>query len=594
MSLISCKNDSITDDLIINGVNIYAAGYYIEGYPNGIQYATYWLNGDRFILGEGEITDIHVKDGTVYATGTDESWQAVYWVDGVKTVLPGNETSAHSIFVQNDDVYVAGSFSNGSCYWKNGSKINLTTNADSEAFGIVVTDDGKVVTGGYYMNNHHSLIPARWNGTSRKNMSKPHGGDAEIYDVKLKNNTAVFFGMTMRSNNMVGLLPKASYWINGKRTDCNNGGTWQQNIYGGEGISGYTDGNDIYVTGNIQHIGTVDPDGNPKTEDYPHIINNSWGFPVSAPLSQSFFDRALARWRELGIIPVFAAGNEGDQGPNTISYPANSFQVLTIGATRRDQRAPFSSMGSNLLRKPDFMAPGYRLFSLKKGLNGPVYGRMSGTSMSAPLVSGLVAIMKQIDPFIGFSEVYRVLQSSTEDMDNVGWDPETGWGRINFLNAVKASKVYLSDKISHGGKDTFKYFGHFSRKFEVTRDAYYRKQMISLELSYMNFLQRQFESKTNIVGYPLTRYFIFCSGPSPFSASIFSEIISINLDKEGRFLIPEELKNYANIKTEAAFFGQGHFFQIWETNNGLRNIEKSRTRLLKEKKSLRMILVDKK
>ena len=61
----------------------------IEGYPNGIQYATYWLNGDRFILGEGEITDIHVKDGTVYATGTDESWQAVYWVDGVKNCFTG-------------------------------------------------------------------------------------------------------------------------------------------------------------------------------------------------------------------------------------------------------------------------------------------------------------------------------------------------------------------------------------------------------------------------------------------------------------------------------------------------------------------------
>ena len=86
----------------------------------------------------------------------------------------------------------------------------------------------------------------------------------------------------------------------------------------------------------------------------------------------------------------------------------------------------------------------------------------------------------------------------------------------------------------------------------------------------------------------------FSDDHDDFSASIFSEIISINLDKEGRFLIPEELKNYANIKTEAAFFGQGHFFQIWESNNGLRNIEKSRTRLLKEKKSLRMILVDKK
>ena len=86
----------------------------------------------------------------------------------------------------------------------------------------------------------------------------------------------------------------------------------------------------------------------------------------------------------------------------------------------------------------------------------------------------------------------------------------------------------------------------------------------------------------------------FSDDHDDFSSSIFSEIISINLDKEGRFLIPDELKNYANIKTEAAFFGQGNFFQIWETNNGLRNIEKSRTRLLKEKKSLRMILVDKK
>ena len=94
-----------------------------------------------------------------------------------------------------------------------GVKTTLTTNADSEAFGIVVNDNGNVITGGYYMNNHHYLIPARWNGTSRKNLTKPQGGDAEIYDVKLKNNKPVFFGMTMRQNNMVGLLPKASYWI---------------------------------------------------------------------------------------------------------------------------------------------------------------------------------------------------------------------------------------------------------------------------------------------------------------------------------------------------------------------------------------------
>ena len=75
-----------------------------------------------------------------------------------------------------------------------------------------------------------------------------------------------------------------------------------------------------------------------------------------------------------------------------------------------------------------------------------------------------------------------------------------------------------------------------------------------------------------------------------FSTSIFSEIVTTNVDKEGRFLIPEALKLYAGIKTEAAFFGQGHFFQIWEPTQGLKNTEDSRSRLLKEKKSLRMIL----
>ena len=79
-----------------------------------------------------------------------------------------------------------------------------------------------------------------------------------------------------------------------------------------------------------------------------------------------------------------------------------------------------------------------------------------------------------------------------------------------------------------------------------------------------------------------------------FSSSIFSEIITTNIDKEGRFLIPEDLKTYANIKKEAAFFGQGHFFQIWEPKTGLENIKVSRKRLLEEKKSIRKILTQQK
>ena len=86
----------------------------------------------------------------------------------------------------------------------------------------------------------------------------------------------------------------------------------------------------------------------------------------------------------------------------------------------------------------------------------------------------------------------------------------------------------------------------------------------------------------------------FSEEHNDFSTSIFSEIIPTNIDKEGRFLIPEELKNYANINSEAAFFGQGHFFQIWEPKSGIINSEISRKRLLKEKKSLTSILTQNK
>ena len=124
---------------------------------------------------------------------------------------------------------------------------------------------------------------------------------------------------------------------------------------------------------------------------------------------------------------------------------------------------------------------------------------MSGTSMSAPLASGLIAVLKQIDPFIGFSEVYRILESSAKDMGDRGWDSGTGWGKVNFLDAVRVARTYISDKISHGGKDAFKYYRHFANRFDDTRDEYYRDKMIELELSYMNFLCRHLGSNESIV-----------------------------------------------------------------------------------------------
>ena len=86
----------------------------------------------------------------------------------------------------------------------------------------------------------------------------------------------------------------------------------------------------------------------------------------------------------------------------------------------------------------------------------------------------------------------------------------------------------------------------------------------------------------------------FSEDQDDFSTSIFSEIIPTNLDKEGRFLIPESLKTYAGIASEATFIGQGHYFQIWHPKAALEKQTRSRNRLVKEKKSLSNIILEKK
>ena len=83
---------------------------------------------------------------------------------------------------------------------------------------------------------------------------------------------------------------------------------------------------------------------------------------------------------------------------------------------------------------------------------------------------------------------------------------------------------------------------------------------------------------------------IFSDDQEDFATSIFSEVIPTKLDKEGRFLISDNLKNYANIFSEATFIGQGHYFQIWEPKAALERQKKSRDRLVKEKRTIGSIL----
>ena len=85
---------------------------------------------------------------------------------------------------------------------------------------------------------------------------------------------------------------------------------------------------------------------------------------------------------------------------------------------------------------------------------------------------------------------------------------------------------------------------------------------------------------------------IFSDDQDDFATSIFSETVPTNLDNEGRFLIPEKLKEYSNISSEVTFIGQGYYFQIWEPKAAIDRQKKSRERLIKERKTLGSIIVN--
>tara|TARA_X000001036_G_scaffold238752_1_gene222690 strand:+ start:401 stop:2602 length:2202 start_codon:yes stop_codon:yes gene_type:complete len=252
--------DGICNEYLIEGRTVYIVG---SSYNDAGNMTTcYWVDGSRVELPGGAwATDIVVVDGDVYTCGTGEASDACYWINDVRYDLPGTFGEAEAIAVHNGDVYVAGWYDNGSCYWKNGQRIDLTVNRDSQAFAIAIKDNGTVYVGGYYMNNHHYIIPCFWkSGGNRTNLAIPSGGDGEVYDMALEDgNMRYFAGYVLHTSSFAGYRPTASYWRHTSRTDLRFGGS-NMDIYGAETHGITIDRGEVYTAGRTDWFGLYGDD----------------------------------------------------------------------------------------------------------------------------------------------------------------------------------------------------------------------------------------------------------------------------------------------------------------------------------------------
>jgi subtilisin family serine protease len=81
----------------------------------------------------------------------------------------------------------------------------------------------------------------------------------------------------------------------------------------------------------------------------------------------------------------------------------------------------------------DFAAPGWDVYSTTTGNS---YAVARGTSFSAPLFSGVAAMVMSINPALKAAQVLDVLRVTAIDKGSAGWDESFGWGRVRLGAAV--------------------------------------------------------------------------------------------------------------------------------------------------------------
>jgi thermitase len=154
------------------------------------------------------------------------------------------------------------------------------------------------------------------------------------------------------------------------------------------------------------------------------IISCSWGSGESSELIHD----AVRYAYESGVLVVASAGNNGWQLKN---YPACYEEVVAVAATDRDDKpSSFSNYGDWV----EVSAPGSYIFST---MPNSAYVYLSGTSMSAPCVAGVAALVWSRFPDMTVDQVRQQLLKTSDDLGDPGFDVRYGYGRVNASRAVE-------------------------------------------------------------------------------------------------------------------------------------------------------------
>ncbi|MDR3364531.1 MAG: S8 family serine peptidase, partial [Clostridiales Family XIII bacterium] len=163
------------------------------------------------------------------------------------------------------------------------------------------------------------------------------------------------------------------------------------------------------------------------------IINISAGGSANDPVLHAACDSA----KQQGVLIVAAAGNSGKSDP---CYPSDYSSVVSVVATDRyHNRAGYSDYNPY----KNIAAPGGgdtldTSNMILSAFPGGRYVYMSGTSMAAPYVSAVAALVWLARPGLSRDQVEQILYNTATDLGAPGYDPYYGYGLVDAWTAVNS------------------------------------------------------------------------------------------------------------------------------------------------------------
>ena len=162
------------------------------------------------------------------------------------------------------------------------------------------------------------------------------------------------------------------------------------------------------------------------------VINYSYGIKTSTQAYHDMVKYAVSK----GVIVICSAGNEGS---STLHYPAAFDEVIAVGSVNSAMEcSTFSQHNSSVF----VTAPGEKITSL--GLDPESVRTASGTSLSAPHVAALAALLKEAHPEMTTADFKEILKTSCLDLGDEGYDEYYGWGLIQIPEAIRAADEYFA------------------------------------------------------------------------------------------------------------------------------------------------------